>query len=284
MAAMPWSDAIVRTTFLDSFFLAVTYLGSSYGLVTLLGLYAWWVSPRQARRLGLVLGVSFLVNTWLKELLELPRPYELDPELATEQAVETGRRGGFPSGHTQNTTAFWFGLAFRREHGPLYAAAIAMVALVAVSRVYLGVHFPLDVLGGLAIGLVLAWLGARSPQLPRPVGWWVPVAVVAAGALAWWAGDIYTRALGFLVGCLVARTDRAPSPRRGRRALVAAGGAALLIISYVLLDAGIDLLWAGVPLLETLDPESAAGTFLLFLSLTWVGLDLWPRWALEELS
>jgi hypothetical protein len=69
---------------------------------------------------------------------------------------------GFPSGHVATTAAWALGLAWSgRKSWPLGAAAI-WVALMALSRMYLGRHFPADVLGGLAVGVAAIALARRA--------------------------------------------------------------------------------------------------------------------------
>ena len=84
-----------------------------------------------------------------------------------QKALETGEarinaplgplyHGSFPSGHSQAafSTAAFFALYYQRRRALLYSAA----ALVALSRVYVGVHFPFDVLAGAALGWGVAWI------------------------------------------------------------------------------------------------------------------------------
>ena len=86
----------------------------------------------------------------------------------------TGIRPGFPSGHTAAAAAFYLmacyffdGLVRRRVRRLLYAAAIVLIALVGLSRLVLRVHWPLDVLGGAALGVAVfalaAWWHERYP-------------------------------------------------------------------------------------------------------------------------
>ena len=99
--------------------------------------------------------VNALAKVWAAQ----PRPFEYDPRVV---ALFPASGGGFPSGHTQNVVVFWGYLAalFRRTW--LWVLAIVLMVLVPMSRLYLGVHFPTDLLGGYLIGagllLLSLWL------------------------------------------------------------------------------------------------------------------------------
>lgn len=268
------AETSILTPFLDSFFLAVTYLGSGLGVVLLALLYAWWVDPAGGRRLAAVLGISFLANLALKELFALPRPYDVEPAAASEGARATATGYGFPSGHTQASAVFWFFLARLHRRRWLTALAAVMVGLVGVSRLYLGVHFPLDVLGGLAAGLVLVWVAIRAPEPPRPG----PVAGTALALVALpvsvFLGPSAAQALGLALGAHLARADYPPARTRWRRLRVALGGLALLGLLYL----GFDRLLAAMAATVGADPrgEAAAG-YLRSLLVALVTFDLWPR-------
>lgn len=251
--------------------LVVTQAGAGAVLLGLLALYCWWIDPVAGRRLGILMGVTFLLNDFLKQFLDLPRPYELEPGLASEAARLTGPGPGFPSGHTQNATTFWAFLAWWHDRRWLTVLALCAVTAAGASRILLGVHFALDVLGGLALGLVVAWAGVRLPEPPRPRSW-AGGAVALTGALtAVWVPPI-APAVGFGLGCLLSRSDHRVPTGWGGRLVLAAGGAALLIAAH--LTAVTTLALAG-----PLGPEAeAAALYGEVLGVTWLGLDRWPRW------
>lgn len=109
--------------------------------------------------LGITLGlVDLFTYQVLKPTFARPRPcyqFEADVRLVQERC---GSDYGFPSNHAANSmaTAVTIALTFRRRSLAITAVALAM--LVGLSRIYLGVHFPGDVLAGFAVGGLLAWL------------------------------------------------------------------------------------------------------------------------------
>jgi membrane-associated phospholipid phosphatase len=90
--------------------------------------------------------VSGLLNADLKNLFDQPRPFEIDPSL---QLIFTRGRG-MPSGHAQSAVVVWGTLAAASGRRSSWVWSLALVLLISLSRIYLGVHFPTDILGGWA--------------------------------------------------------------------------------------------------------------------------------------
>ena len=143
---------------LDVLFINITRLGNEeFYWLFLPGLY--WLGDR---RLGARIILLFLVSVWINDLLKnafaLPRP---SPEVVRVLYPESGMSYGFPSGHAQFGTALWGGLALELRRRWVTWAAAVLIALLSLSRLYLGLHFPLDVWGGLGIGLATLAVYAR---------------------------------------------------------------------------------------------------------------------------
>ena len=115
--------------------------------------------------------ITDLVTTGLKFLTDRPRPYIVEPE--PPPLLPATLDLSFPSGHASTSFAAAAMLAWFIPRGAPILFVLA--ALVAASRVYVGVHYPLDVVVGAVLGLgvtsTLRWLEAnrpRSRQAPRP--------------------------------------------------------------------------------------------------------------------
>ncbi|MCC9076311.1 phosphatase PAP2 family protein [Litorilinea aerophila] len=144
----PWLDLVMLgVTQLGTYGAAAGALGVSFSLWRR---RAWW----RFWALWTSFGGGVLLNTALKLLFARPRP-EVFPPLTLERSYS------FPSGHTLAATTFYgfIGLLLW-ERGHRLSALLVMLAipLVAFSRIYLGVHYPSDVLGALGLGIV--WLTA----------------------------------------------------------------------------------------------------------------------------
>jgi len=135
---------------LDRLFLLITDLGSHYAYMAILPFMYWAVDRHVGRRLAGLFLASMWVNGLIKEYLVMPRP---DPAAVRVLADEPSP--GFPSGHAQGAMTLWGYLALQLRRRWLTWLAVVIIVLVSLSRLYLGVHFPGDVLGGLAIAAVL---------------------------------------------------------------------------------------------------------------------------------
>ena len=167
--------AASRTETLTQAARVVTWAGSAFLLVPL-ALVCCALLVRAGRRvealaLALSLGGAMLLSDLVKLLVSRPRP-----PVEHLQAV-TG--SSFPSGHATQASAFWLSLvlvlraagAGRRTVVAAGAIAVVLVAAVAWSRVYLGVHYPADVVAGVLLGsgwAVFVWLSVRDAP-PREV-------------------------------------------------------------------------------------------------------------------
>jgi undecaprenyl-diphosphatase len=176
-----------RSPALDLAFRGITFLGNEEFYLLILPLLYWCIEARLGFRLGLLFFVSGYLNLALKELLAQPRPADLEPGI--NLIKESGY--GLPSGHAQSAVVLWGFLAYAGRKRWLWAPAAALMALIGFSRVYLGVHFPTDVLGGWLIGavllgaavLILHFTAGRRLRLPR-WPWLAGASLLAAASLA----------------------------------------------------------------------------------------------------
>jgi hypothetical protein len=115
----------------------------------------WCVDRNAGSRLIFFFLLSVYLNQIAKDLLDQPRPFEYDSRV---QQLRDAADGGLPSGHTQQAVVVWgFMAQYWRRPWVWCLAAVLMVG-IPLSRVYLGVHFPTDLLGGYLIGGTLLWL------------------------------------------------------------------------------------------------------------------------------
>ena len=146
---------------------AVTFLGSEIFALAALPLIYWCVDRKKGARIGIVVLFSAFSNLWCKLLFAQPRPYDFDPSVQ----LAFDPTSAFPSGHAQTSITFW-GAMLGVLRGPIRIAAFIVIPLlVGLSRVYLGVHFPTDVLGGWALGgLILILFNAFSARIEVLLG------------------------------------------------------------------------------------------------------------------
>ena len=152
----------IRTPLLDKILGAVTYLGDEICfMVFAVGVF-WCISKRMGYYLMTVGFFGTIINQFLKILCAVPRPWVKDPNFTIVESARAGAGGySFPSGHTQNVVATLGGLARWNKNTALRIICIVVAALTAFSRMYLGVHTPLDV--GVSLGLALVLLFTFYP-------------------------------------------------------------------------------------------------------------------------
>ena len=163
-----WIQAHVRAEALNPVVTFVTHLGDSgwFWIVVALALFAF----RRTRRVGLACMIAMLfgllaTDLFLKNWVARVRPYEVVEGL--ERIIGVQKDFSFPSGHTTNGIACAW-VIFRRAPKRYGAPALALAILIALTRLYVGVHYPSDVLGGVVVGLTGAAVALRlEPLLQR---------------------------------------------------------------------------------------------------------------------
>ncbi|HEY8450225.1 MAG TPA: phosphatase PAP2 family protein, partial [Bacillota bacterium] len=134
---------------LDAFFIAVTRLGTEEFYWLFLPALYWLADRRLAARVIALFLVSVFINDALKAAFDLPRP---SPDVVRVVYHQSAPGGGFPSGHAQFGVVLWGALAWEWRRPWFTWLAAVLIVLLCLSRLYLGLHFPLDVLGGLLVG------------------------------------------------------------------------------------------------------------------------------------
>lgn len=153
---------------LDTVFQFITNLGAERAYIAFLLITYLAVDARVGQRVGIYLLAGFYLNFQLKGIFDTPRPFELNPALArSQEAIETAGGAGFPSGHAQGSVIFWGYLASVFARVWFWLVALLLILLISLSRIYLGVHLPVDVLGGLLIGAVFVVLARALDYLLR---------------------------------------------------------------------------------------------------------------------
>ena len=145
----------IRTPWLDQLMQAVTELGSETLFLAAVLMLFWCVSKRKAYLLMAVGFLGTLANQFLKLACQVPRPWVRDPDFTIVESARAGATGySFPSGHSQNSVGTFATLAYSTKDRFLKILCIAVCVLVPLSRMYLGVHTPADVLVGSGMALL----------------------------------------------------------------------------------------------------------------------------------
>lgn len=136
---------------LSSFAILCTMMGEEY-FYTIILTYIFWCKNKE---LGYKLGFSFLsngvLNNAIKDILKVKRPIGIEGIISLRTETATGY--SFPSGHTQGAASFWSSLMIILKKRSIYIIGSIVITLVGLSRLYLGVHWPTDVIFGIVFGV-----------------------------------------------------------------------------------------------------------------------------------
>lgn len=144
----------LRTPLLDSIVSALTHLGGETVFLVAALVVFWCVDKRQGYYLMSVGFMGTLVNQFLKITCRIPRPWVRDPNFTIVEAAREEATGySFPSGHSTSSVGTFGVLATEGKRLWLRLIAVALCFLIPLTRLYLGVHTPADVLVGGAISL-----------------------------------------------------------------------------------------------------------------------------------
>ena len=138
----------------DGLFGLASFLGEEYFYLLFLPFIYWCVDKVLGRWVAYALLTSAYVNSALKYTWRSPRP----PETLWRNVVARPTSPGFPSGHAQTSTVVWGTLAYQGKRRWLWGLALLLIGLISFSRIYNGVHYPHDVIGGLVVGVLLLLL------------------------------------------------------------------------------------------------------------------------------
>ena len=154
----------IRVPWLDTAMAAITHLGEETVFMVAALFVFWCVSKRHGYYLLAIGFAGTVLNQFLKLLFRIPRPWVLDSDFTIVESARAQATGySFPSGHSQNAIGTFGGIARFTRRKWVRVAAIVVAVLVPLSRMYLGVHTPLDV--GVAAVIAVALVFALYPLM-----------------------------------------------------------------------------------------------------------------------
>ena len=152
---LKWLESL-RTDFLNTLFEAITILGEET-LIILFVVAIWFAVDRKlAQQVFFVTATSLSINGIIKNFAQVPRPFTKGISCVR---VDTATGYAFPSGHTQGfaTWSSFFAAKFKKTWISILVGVL--ITAVAVSRLYLGAHYPSDVIVGVALGVGISLFG-----------------------------------------------------------------------------------------------------------------------------
>lgn len=149
----------IRTPFFDTVMGLVTNLGGEAAFIAAAIIVFWCISKSCGYYMMTVGFAGTIINQFLKLWFRIPRPWVKDPSFTIVESARAEATGySFPSGHTQNAFAVFGAPARYSKSSVLRIVFVLLIALTAFSRMYVGVHTPLDVGVSLIVGTVLVFV------------------------------------------------------------------------------------------------------------------------------
>lgn len=149
----------IRNPILNALFLILTISTEVPVIVILTAIMYWCINKKYGQKLLFALIPNIVINTGIKECVKAPRPIGTAGLESLRVSTATGY--SFPSGHTQTATTFWTSLIIIFRQKWVYILGPVMILGVGLSRLYLGVHWPIDVICGWIFGILFTVIFAK---------------------------------------------------------------------------------------------------------------------------
>lgn len=181
MGFLKWIESW-RVPALDVLFSAITYAGGEVLFIVVALAVLWCIDKKRGYYLLFTGFFGVIGIQVLKMSFRIPRPWVKDPQFTIVESARADATGySFPSGHTQTAATLYGGLAYSSKRRAVQIAGWGLAVLIAFSRMYLGVHTPLDVGVSFALGtgivLLMRYLTALAERA-RGGYWWLILAAL----------------------------------------------------------------------------------------------------------
>lgn len=141
----------IQNPFFDNLFEYITMLGETNFYIIVIAVIFWCVNKRFGYKIAFALISNCVFNISLKEIFQTARPIGIEGIRSLRTHTAPGY--SFPSGHTQGATSFWTSIMLQFKKRWMYILGGVIIFSVGISRLYLAVHWPVDVIGGWIIGI-----------------------------------------------------------------------------------------------------------------------------------
>ena len=142
----------IANPFLDILFQLITMCGEQIVLISIIAVIYWALDKKFGEYIAYSVLTSVLLNNTIKDIFKMKRPIGEKGIRTLREQTATGY--SFPSGHTQNASSFYGAMAIYLKKRIMYIIATVMIISVGFSRLYLGVHYPKDVIVGGILGVL----------------------------------------------------------------------------------------------------------------------------------
>ena len=194
----------IRSQLLNAIFLLFTVSTELPVIVVISASMYWCFNKRIGQRLLFSLIGNFVTNIGIKDFVKAARPIGI-PGLESLR-VSTATGYSFPSGHTQSATSFWSTLIILIKKWWVYIVGTIMIIGVGISRLYLGVHWPVDVIFGWIFGILLSIVFVKIfNYVDKNKKYWILILILIIYAMIGYflGSDSYIGYLGIMTGFII---------------------------------------------------------------------------------
>ena len=142
----------IANPFFDFLFQLITICGEQIVLISIISIIYWTLDQKFGEYIAYSVLTSVLLNNAIKDIFKMKRPIGEEGIRTLREQTATGY--SFPSGHTQGASSFYGAMAIYLKKRVMYIIATVMIILIGFSRLYLGVHYPKDVIVGGILGVL----------------------------------------------------------------------------------------------------------------------------------
>lgn len=157
-----WIQEYIRQEWMTPIWIAITSLADDGWFWIALSIILLF--PKKTRKAGIAALLALLINLFftniaLKNLVARIRPYDVIEGLTV--LIDKLKSFSFPSGHTACSFAAAYAYYLCLPKKKWGIAALVLAGLIGFSRLYVGVHYPTDVIGGALVGMFAAWIASK---------------------------------------------------------------------------------------------------------------------------
>ena len=142
----------IANPFFDFLFQLITMCGEQIVLISIISIIYWALDKKFGEYIAYSVLTSVLLNNAVKDIFKMKRPIGEEGIRTLREKTATGY--SFPSGHTQSSASFYGAMAIYLKKKAMYIIATIMIISIGFSRLYLGVHYPKDVIVGGILGVL----------------------------------------------------------------------------------------------------------------------------------
>ncbi len=191
----------IRSPILNTIFLIFTISTELPVIVLFTAFIYWCLNKKYGQKILFSLIGNITLNTGIKEFFKAPRPIGIKGIESMRVSTATGY--SFPSGHTQTATSFWVSIINIFKKNWVTILGVVMILGVGLSRLYLAVHWPIDVLCGWIFGIIFTILfGKIFDYVDKNKKYWVLLLTLVPFILSIFLlnSETYIKVFGLLTG------------------------------------------------------------------------------------